>query len=212
MNWSKIIGSDFICTDVMKRWKHRLLADDKKMLNAGSGNAIIHPKAINMDIFDFPNVNKIGSVEDIPFTGNTFDTVWCEAVLEHTPNPIIAVNEMYRVLRTGGLIFVMVPFNHKFHSHPDDYQRWSKEGLKHLMRYFKCEEIGVYRGPSSALLSFITEYMTLFTFTDNKTINKIVQGLTMLCFFPIRFLDLLLRHNKRSHEIANGLYFIGRKK
>ena len=42
-----------------------------------------------------------GSVEDIPFSDNTFDLIICESVLAFTKKDL-ALSEFYRVLKTGG--------------------------------------------------------------------------------------------------------------
>jgi hypothetical protein len=104
-----------------------------------------------------------------------------------------------------------VPFIHKYHEHPGDYNRWSIQGLRELFKDFKEEEIGVYRGATSALLSFITEYFTLFSFSNNKTINFIIRGGVMTLLFPLKYLDKLLIKNPRTHELSNAIYYIGRK-
>ncbi|WP_298921856.1 class I SAM-dependent methyltransferase [uncultured Roseobacter sp.] len=42
----------------------------------------------------------------IPYNDATFDVVMAAHVLEHLPNPQLALNEMIRVLKPGGMLFV----------------------------------------------------------------------------------------------------------
>jgi ubiquinone/menaquinone biosynthesis C-methylase UbiE len=45
---------------------------------------------------------------DLPFTHASFDVVICSEVLEHLPDPELAVIEFDRVLKTGGALILTV--------------------------------------------------------------------------------------------------------
>jgi SAM-dependent methyltransferase len=47
-----------------------------------------------------------GSATAMPFSDNTFDTIWTIWVLEHVPNPEQALREIRRVAKDGGLLFL----------------------------------------------------------------------------------------------------------
>jgi SAM-dependent methyltransferase len=49
-------------------------------------------------------------IHDIPFEENTFDVIFCNHVLEHVADDILALNEMKRVLKPGGWAILQVPF------------------------------------------------------------------------------------------------------
>lgn len=53
----------------------------------------------------------VASVDAIPFASSTFDIVFSTEVIEHTPDPLAAVTEMWRVLRPGGRLVLSTP-NH----------------------------------------------------------------------------------------------------
>lgn len=46
---------------------------------------------------------------DLPFKENTFDLILCNHVLEHIPNDQKAMQELYRVLKSGGTLIAQVP-------------------------------------------------------------------------------------------------------
>lgn len=46
--------------------------------------------------------------EELPFAAESFDVVYSNGVLHHTPNTVAAVREIHRVLRPGGLARVML--------------------------------------------------------------------------------------------------------
>jgi len=61
-----------------------------------------------------------------------FDLVVCTEVLEHTLNPFLAVNEIRRVLKLGGITLVSTPFNFRIHGPLPDCWRFTEHGLRSL--------------------------------------------------------------------------------
>lgn len=55
----------------------------------------------------------IADATNLPFKNNFFDRIIASEVLEHIPDDMKALNEMYRVLKPGGVIMVTVP-NHDY--------------------------------------------------------------------------------------------------
>lgn len=51
----------------------------------------------------------VGDVLHLPFKDNAFDVVLSSEVIEHTPHPLAAVSEMYRVLKPGGHFVLSTP-------------------------------------------------------------------------------------------------------
>lgn len=83
----------------------------------------IAPELCFMDRFEaLPNLEYVtGDLEsplakvkmdihEIPFEENTFDVIFCNHVLEHVEDDILAMKEMLRVLRPGGWGILQVPF------------------------------------------------------------------------------------------------------
>jgi glycosyltransferase involved in cell wall biosynthesis/SAM-dependent methyltransferase len=53
--------------------------------------------------------------EQLPLPDDAFDLVYSNGVLHHTPNAFLMIEEMYRVLRPGGRIIVMVYAENSLH-------------------------------------------------------------------------------------------------
>jgi ubiquinone/menaquinone biosynthesis C-methylase UbiE len=52
---------------------------------------------------------QTGSIYQLPFPDHKFDAVFCHALLEHLQHPIIALRELFRVLKPGGVVGVRSP-------------------------------------------------------------------------------------------------------
>ncbi|MBV8658056.1 MAG: class I SAM-dependent methyltransferase [Burkholderiales bacterium] len=52
-----------------------------------------------------------GDAQALPFADNSFDVVTCQTVLIHLPDPLLALREMRRVVKPGGLVICVEPNN-----------------------------------------------------------------------------------------------------
>lgn len=48
---------------------------------------------------------------NLPFDSNTYDIIFCNHVLEHIPEDLKAMSELYRVLKPGGMAIVQIPLD-----------------------------------------------------------------------------------------------------
>jgi ubiquinone/menaquinone biosynthesis C-methylase UbiE len=55
------------------------------------------------------NARQIGDASDLPFEESSFDAAVCIEVIEHLFQPLDAMIEIHRVLRTGGVLVVTTP-------------------------------------------------------------------------------------------------------
>ena len=51
----------------------------------------------------------VGSVEQMPFKDNIFDVVYAAWIIEHLKNPKKFINEVFRILREGGIFILWIP-------------------------------------------------------------------------------------------------------
>ncbi len=86
------------------------------------------------DILKMPVI--IGSITNLPFTNEKFDLVCAFDVVEHVSDDDAAINEMHRVCKPAGYVFVTVPaFQSLWGMHDEinhHYRRYTKNNLLKL--------------------------------------------------------------------------------
>src|SRR3954466_16374214 len=119
-------------------------ATDRRPLDIGAQNgpyAVHFPKRIALDIRPGVGVRIIGDAQGVGIADGSFDVVLCTEVLEHLPEPQRAIDEMFRVLVPGGQLLLTTRFLFPIHDAPHDYFRYTKYGLRHLLRRFEIVEL-----------------------------------------------------------------------
>jgi ubiquinone/menaquinone biosynthesis C-methylase UbiE len=66
----------------------------------------------HFEIYNVPGNFLLSDGERLPFPDETFDVVYSNGVLHHTPDTAGAVREVYRVLKPGGIAKVMLYYRH----------------------------------------------------------------------------------------------------
>ena len=92
---------------------------------------------IGCDIQPGLGVDRIEDVHHLSFSDESVGTVVALETLEHVADPIRAVEEMYRVLRPGGVLAISSLMFFPIHEHPWDYWRFTPQGFELLLRPFE---------------------------------------------------------------------------
>ena len=93
--------------------------ETRRVLEVGSGRGYLQDVVADYTGLDLssqvaPNYHKpfvVGSATDMPFPDDSFDAAWTVWVLEHIPTPERAFEEMRRVVKPGGVIFLAPAWN-----------------------------------------------------------------------------------------------------
>ncbi len=136
----------------------------------------------------------VGDIHNLPLADNSVDAIICIAVLEHVENPIKACEEIYRVLKPGGFVYIFVPFLYYYHpmkGYYNDFYRFTIDGVKYLLRDFHDLEYEKLRGPI-------------------ETLNNLLPGkISRNTVFLARFFDKLIK--RPNNNVVSGFNVFGIK-
>lgn len=118
--------------------------DQSLILDIGSGNSSNKSLLKKTNIIyrlDYPDTNKLysarpdiyGDACHLPIANESIDVVFLFEVLEHVACDEQAMQEIHRVLKPGGRIYISVPFIYPIHDKPNDYRRFTIYGLRFLL-------------------------------------------------------------------------------
>ncbi len=117
--------------------------DNALVLDIGSGNADYQlPESNRFVRIDYPETGRHyrnrpdihADARMLPFKTASVDRVLLLEVLEHIPDTAPVMEEIQRVLKPGGVLYISVPFIYPAHDLPHDYFRFSVEGLQYLLQ------------------------------------------------------------------------------
>lgn len=80
-----------------------------RTLDLGCGHAKVKG-AIGVDLVPLPEVDLVTNLDRIPypFADNSFDQIYLNDVIEHLPNTIKAMEELYRICKPGAHVYIRV--------------------------------------------------------------------------------------------------------
>jgi len=182
------------------------------VLSIGGGPGRENPRVINLNLDAFDSVDIVGDGTNLPLADTCLDTVTCNAVIEHVPNPAALVSEMFRTLKPGGYAQLMIPFVFPYHAYPGDYQRYTASGIRELTREFEEVELCILTGPTSTLLVLVREYLRILIPGGNsRFLRPVINGISGWLTFPFKYLDRWLNRKAEAAHLAAAFYFLGRK-
>jgi SAM-dependent methyltransferase len=180
-------------------------------LNLGSGNMRLHNDIINVDFIDYPNVDIVADISNIPLDDECCDGIFIVGVLEHVENPCTVIAQIYRLLKKGGFVYAFFPFMQGYHASPHDYFRTTHEGAKTLFNNFSNVSIQLAGGPTSGFLWVFQEWLAMILSLGIQPLYYIWYIILMVFTFPLKFLDLLLVHHPKAKHITSGFTIIAKK-
>lgn len=103
---------------------------------------------IGFDLYPGPNVDVVGDAHKLSqyFAGQQFDIIYSTAVFEHLAMPWLVAQEIAKLLKTGGIVFVETHFSYASHERPWHFFQFSDMALKVLFSPalgIECIEAGL---------------------------------------------------------------------
>lgn len=89
---------------------------------------------LGMDLQPGDGVDVVADLHSLPEEwAGRFSGVLCSEVLEHVARPWVALPKLRAVIRPGGWVVITTLFCFPEHGFPDDYYRYTRQGLQLLL-------------------------------------------------------------------------------
>lgn len=166
----------------------------------GIGNG----KGLQTNNWDNSKIDIISDITEIPKPDASFDAIMCIEVFEHIPNPILAIKEFSRLLKSGGVLIITAPFCSLTHFSPYHYytgfNRYFYE--KHLSEYqFDIKEIS----NNGNYFEYLSQELRRIPFLSKEFAHK---SITIFDKFKIKLaLDLMSKLSKKDTGSQDLLCF-----
>lgn len=190
----------------------RSLEANSVALNIGAGGTAL-PGVVNLEIADGPNIQIIGHGSSLPFRSGTVDLVIAQEVLEHVDDFLGLVREIHRVLRPDGRFVCQVPFQIGFHPGPQDYWRFTRQGLEYLFRAPAWEIVVLRRslGHGSGFYRIAVEFLAVTFGCVVSRLYKPAKAASAILLYPLKWFDLLTDLSAEADRIPGGYICVARK-
>lgn len=189
----------------------RQLSTEAPWIDLGAGGRKLREDVLRVDRDFSQAAELLADCHHLPFEGSSLQAVVSTGMLEHVADPAQVLAEARRVLRDRGLLYVEVPFLQGFHADPDDYWRFTQNGLRLLLERsgFDVEETGAHMGPASAMCWIASEIVASAFGTGRLRRVGLLAGRVLV--WPFKFLDYGIMALPDSARVASGVWAVGRK-
>lgn len=192
-----------------EKFKNGFKEDDLRLYIGGGPD--VFQGCLNVNIAPYPMVDIVADAHNVPFSTNSVDFVYNQAVIEHLYDPQKAVEEMFRCLKPGGLAFVVTPFLQEYHGYPHHYCNFTITGNKKLFENagFEMLDYGTWEGPAQTIyalnLRFLTNYAPWYV---RIPVKILFRPIGLLALKPM---DKRILNDFDSHILASSTYVVAKK-
>ncbi|MEQ9443827.1 MAG: class I SAM-dependent methyltransferase [Cyclobacteriaceae bacterium] len=126
----------------------------------------------------------------MPFENDSFDCAIATEVLEHVPDTMNYLNEVYRVLKTNGVFFFTTPFLWPLHEIPYDEYRFTPFAMDRLLKEvgFTNSDIQALGGWNASLAQMLGLWLR------RSPMHRYQRRFLSVIFFP--FYKYLIKSDK----------------
>ena len=118
---------------------------------------------VGFDYYSGPNVDVVGDAHKLTeYFDEQFDIIFSSAVFEHFAMPWVVSEEIAKLLKVGGIVFVETHFSFSSHERPWNFFQFSDMGLKVLFSPalgFECIEAGMSNPIVGRFSTYADDYL-----------------------------------------------------
>ncbi len=171
---------------------------------------------VGFDIAEGPSVDVVGDAHTLPFEDSKFEQILCTEVLEHLHTPERAIAEMERVLKPGGTLLLTTRFLFPIHDAPHDYFRYTKYGLRHLLRNWEIVSL-TEEVTTMETLGVLLQRIGFQTKLRANALSKICVFLIAKVFIAFNWLIVreygdIRKSVEEQGIMSSGYFVVARKK
>jgi predicted SAM-dependent methyltransferase len=170
-------------------------------------------------IWEYVNINSendpdyLCSAENIPVKDSNYDVALLSEVLEHLENPYDVLDEIYRILKSEGVLHITVPFMFHEHGSPYDFQRWTKGKIRKELedRKFIIQSIS----PLGGVLSIIFDNTRFYLKREKSKKGIFFRFLYKVAYKVLTLLSKIIFNmdkNLNKEYITSGYYVKAKKR
>jgi len=172
-------------------------ATRQKVLDAGAGEArfaryFSHHFYVALDAcvgdaaWDYSRIQLVADLAALPLRNSVIDAALNIQVLEHVKQPALVVEELHRVLKPGGRLYLTAPQGWAEHQQPHDFYRFTSYALKDLLVQAGFKQIEIK--PLGGYFHYLGHRLT---FVPKLLFPGLPRALRVL-LFPLELLTLAL--------------------
>lgn len=151
--------------------------------------------------FEYGKLDIISDITSIPEPDDSFDAIMCVEVLEHLPNPVLAIKEFSRLLKPKGKLVLTAPFCSSSHYSPYHFSSgfnkyWYEEHLKNDFDIIDLKANGNF-------FEFIAQEINKIPSVSSEYCNKKPNFLENIAMYFVKKMLLKFSLNDtKSFELA----------
>ena len=169
--------------------------------------------ALQTGQWDTTRIDIVSDIVSIPVPDGAFDVVLCTEVLEHLPDPLTAVRELVRLLKTDGRLIITAPFCSLTHFAPHHFSTGlSRYWYEAHLRDAGCEvETMAHNG---GWPDFIAQELWRLPWIGRTYTGRILGWAALICALPtLVALRVLKAFDRGSPELLTfGWHVVARKR
>ena len=134
----------------------RIIESQGLVLDLGAGNPRESEHYANVVFHEFvhyAHTDVVSICDRLPYRDGVFDAVISKASFEHLARPWDVADEIYRVLKPGGVVRADTAFMYPLHGDPYHFFNMTLDGAREIFKRFRTLRCGVapYQMPSYSL-------------------------------------------------------------
>lgn len=178
----------------------KTIKNDGRVLDAGAGPCpykkfFNHCKYESTDFVDNHKcLDFVCSLINIPRNVATYDAVINTEVLEHVEYPQQTINELCRILKKGGKLFLTTPQSWRIHQAPHNYFYFTHYGLASLLKNAGFSKYKIT--PMGGYFWFIADVIRFNNLLEQLSKNNLLRAILAVIGYPITqiLIPLILFH------------------